>query len=260
MSGTLLAGNILSFILGTLVGSFVGLCAYRLPRKESVVTGASRCDYCGSKLTWPQKLPLVGYLLRKGTAACCGEKIPSKYLFVEIFTGLLFVALYGLKTRAPEFASAALFATLLVGGTLTDLDHHIIPNKFTLTGIMAGVLFRGLVLPQGWQSGLLGVLVCGGLLYAAGKLGGMVLHRDDAMGGGDIKFAAMIGAFLGWKAGLAAIMLAAFSGNILGLVLIAVSPNKTGPHRVVFGPFLSFGALVMLLLGEPFILRALQSF
>lgn len=238
--------DLIAFLLGLIMGSFVGLCAYRIPRRKSVVFGPSRCDNCGAPLGWLHKLPLVGYLIVRGRSRCCGKPISYRYPILEIVTGIFFVLIYRHSPGSAILFPTITFLVLVLLGMLIDLDHRIIPDKITLTGMVVGLLLAGIFSQPGLEEALLGILICGGFLYLGGRLGEAIFSKANAMGGGDIKFAAMIGAFLGWQPGLVAVIIAAVVGTAFGLVQILTQGNSLASRELPFGPFLALGALTSL--------------
>ncbi|MFQ5650505.1 MAG: prepilin peptidase [bacterium] len=239
--------NMSMFFGGLLTGSFIGVCIYRIPQGQSVVLGLSFCDNCKASLRWPYKFPILGYLLLRGRSRCCKQPIPSRYLVLEIVSGVLFLLLFWHFGSDIRLFSAILLGALLTIATFIDLSHRIIPDKITLTGILSGLLLAGAGPSHDLAGALTGTAVCGGFLYLGGWLGEVLFKKPDAMGGGDIKLAAMIGAFLGWQAGLLAVTVAAFAGTVAGLVQILVKGYSAATRKVPFGPFLALGALVVLL-------------
>ncbi|MFQ5604087.1 MAG: prepilin peptidase [bacterium] len=241
---------VITFLIGIAVGSFAGLCSFRIPRGESVVLGRSYCDHCGTHLSWLQKLPLFGYLLLHGKSRCCHKTISVKYPILETITGLVFILLFSQFSDVKILLSNWLFAGLLVVGVYMDLEHKIIPDKITLTGIAAGVALAGILSSLKLTDPIWGLLLCGGFLYASGRLGEFIFRKPEVMGGGDIKFAAMIGTFLGWQLGLTTIMVAAFSGVVFGCVRMGIRPESRHTREIRFGPFLGAGALLVLIYGN----------
>lgn len=242
--------DLIAFFLGLTAGSFVCLCAYRIPRAESVVFGPSHCDHCGVPLRLLDKLPLLGYLTKQGRSRCCSHRISSRYPILESVTGIVFVLIYRQFAVGPVLLVMVTFSGWLLLGMLIDLDRRIIPDKITLTGIGMALLIAGFLPHLRLREALLGVVVCGGFLYLGGRLGESIFNTPQAMGGGDIKFAAMIGAFLGWQQGLTAVILAALAGTGFGLVRIMVRRQS---RELPFGPFLALGAVVNLLWGNEII-------
>ena len=241
------------FVFGACVGSFLNVCICRLPVNESVVSPPSHCRACKALLPWHDNLPLLGYLMRRGRCGSCGEKFSIRYFMVELLTGLLAVVLtwqFGpTLTTLGYFA----FAAALVVITFIDLDHQIIPDVISLPGVLAGLLFSLLSpLPTLtlWTS-FIGALVGGGILLAV-ALGYQLLTGREGMGGGDVKLLAMIGAFLGWRAIPFTIFIASLLGSIVGVT--AMIRNRADSKLALpFGPFLSFGALSYLFIGESLI-------
>ncbi len=243
----------LIFALGLLQGSFVGLCAYRLPRGLPVVFGFSQCDFCRAPLQWWQKIPLIGYLLLHGRSRCCHRKIPVHYPVLELGMGIIFLLLFRRAPGPGPFVAAILFVGFLSVGLLTDLSHKIIPDRVTLGGIglgLAGAI--GLHTPPATHA-LLGLLSCSGYLFIGGLLAKWLFRKPEAMGGGDIKFAAMIGTFLGLELGLLAVILAALLASLFGLFQLIQNPEFRKHRELKLGPFLALGAFLALIWGNPLI-------
>ncbi len=234
-------------LVGTLVGSFLNVCVYRLPRGQSLVHPGSACPACQAPIPWYDNIPLVSFALLRGACRACGAAISWRYPLIEAANAVGYVILvshFGLEWRTAVYA--ALFSTLLVA-TAIDLSHQIIPDGITLPGIGIGLAWSALLAvtaadPWRFMDSLLGGLLGGGLFYLVA-----VVSRGG-MGGGDIKLIAMIGTFLGWRNVLLTIFIAAASGSIVGLGLIAFK-GVTRKYPVPFGPFLSLGALVALFWG-----------
>ncbi len=241
------------FVFGACIGSFLNVCIYRLPVNESVVSPPSHCRACKTELSWYQNLPLFGYLLQRGRCSTCGAKFSIRYCMVELLTGVLAVALTW--QFGPSLATLGYFAfaAALVVITFIDLDHQIIPDVISLPGVLAGLLFSLLSpLPTLtlWTS-FVGALVGGGILLAV-ALGYQLLTGREGMGGGDVKLLAMIGAFLGWRSIPFTIFIASFFGSIVGVTAM-IRSRADSKLALPFGPFLSFGALSYLFIGEQLI-------
>jgi leader peptidase (prepilin peptidase) / N-methyltransferase len=229
---------IVAAIVGASIGSFLNVCIYRLPEGESVVSPRSRCPGCGTPITWRDNFPILSYLLLRGRCRSCGIRISPQYPLVEAATALIWVAAayrYGPEWQA---LTVAVFFTLLLGIALTDARTYIIPDEFTWGGTVLGILLS--LAPGGVSLGqsVLGAAVGFGLLYLAGALGEWWLQKP-AMGGGDIKMMAMVGAFLGPIGAILAIFLGALVGSIVFLP-ISLKTKKLVP----FGIFLAVGAAV----------------
>jgi leader peptidase (prepilin peptidase)/N-methyltransferase len=240
--------NIVVFLFGTIIGSFLNVCIYRIPAGQSVISPASRCPKCGSAIRWYQNFPVISYLLLRGRCAGCKTKISLRYPLVEALTGLLFVWVwlaFGWQVATPLYW---VFVAALVVITFIDLDHQIIPDVISLPGIVVGFL-AALAIPWlPWLDSLLGILLGGGSLFLVAAVY-QRLTGQEGMGGGDVKLLAMIGAFLGWKAVLPVIFLGSLAGSLVGVPLMLIK-RSDGKLAIPFGPFLALGAVICLLWGR----------
>ncbi len=235
-------------VLGLVCGSFFNVCIYRIPRDLSVVAPPSHCPKCEHRLPFWLNIPLLTYIFLRGRCFFCREPISLRYPLVELLTGLLFglAALYFGLT--PALARALILIFLLVPITFIDLEFQIIPDSFSLTGIvigLAGSWWWG-VLP--WWEFLLGA-VLGWLSLWLVATGYYFFTGRDGMGGGDLKLLAMLGAFLGYKALLPIILLSSLSGAVIGLGLVFWQ-GRDGRYAIPFGPFLAAGGLLYLFFGS----------
>ena len=237
-------------VLGLIVGSFLNVCIYRLPRRESVVWPASRCTSCGRALAWFDNVPVVSWLLLRGRCRTCQARISSVYPVVELVTALVFAggaAIYGVSWM---LAVRLVFASALIVLFMIDLEHQILPNVITLPGIVAGFV-ASWFLPPGWVSSLIGIAAGGGVLFLIAEAYYRV-RGQEGLGMGDVKMLAMIGAFLGWQLTILTLVLASFVGSIVGVALIA--SGRGGMQAALpFGTFLALGALVAAVAGEPMV-------
>ncbi|HLJ61964.1 MAG TPA: prepilin peptidase [bacterium] len=243
---------IYAFCLGAIVGSFASVCISRMPRHESIVWPGSHCPGCGAPVRWYDNIPILSFLLLRGRCRHCRGAIGRRYLLLEVLMGVVFAQTALLFGPGFEALRAMVLETLLVIVFFIDLDHRIIPNAITYPGIALGIL--GAV-PAGWGAVAGSVLTAGALgggLFLVTVLGSMIAGAE-AMGLGDVKLAAMIGAFLGWPIGALAILLGIFVGGVVGVVLLA-SRTKGRRDYVPFGPMLAGGALLALWWG-PSLLR-----
>lgn len=250
---------LLSGIFGLVIGSFLNVCIYRLPRGKSIVSPPSACPRCSTPLRPWENIPVVSYLFLRGRCRGCGEPISLRYPLVELLNGALYVLVvytFGTGWHLPLLFA---FVSALVVITFIDLDFQIIPDVITLPGIVIGLAAASLVLPDpfalgsvtpqdaqivGITNAAIGFLLGGGLFYLIA-----VLSRGG-MGGGDIKMMAMVGAFMGWKAVLLTTFLGSLAGSLIGVFLILFK-GKGRKTRIPFGPFLALGAVITLFLGEP---------
>jgi leader peptidase (prepilin peptidase)/N-methyltransferase len=261
-----------AFVIGACVGSFLNVLILRLPAGESIVSPGSRCA-CGAPIAWRDNIPIVGWLLRRGRARCCGRAFSPRYPAVELLTAFLFLACWRLYPPAVA-VGGWIFLSGLVAATCIDLDHLMIPDPFTLGLGVVGVLYSCAVPALHGQAGaffaldslrsgtaaLEGLLLGSGLVLWIALLAGAVLKKE-AMGLGDVKFAGAIGAFCGWHGAVFAL----FGGAVVGTIALpfllagrrlwrpAATPGsfRLGAH-VPFGPMLAVaGALYFLGLHGP---------
>ena len=233
-------------ILGALIGSFLNVCIYRIPRGESLILPRSHCPHCQAVIRFYDNIPILSFLILRGRCRQCGAGISWRYPLVEAINTAGYIFLlwrFGLGWHLLVYA--LLFSALVVV-TFIDLSHQIVPDRITLPGMVIGILAAATVLPAGLLNALIGILLGGGLFYLVA-----VLSRGG-MGGGDIKLIAMIGAFLGWRDVLLTIFIAALAGSIVGLYLMIVL-GKGRKYPVPFGPFLALGAVVSLCCGQQII-------
>jgi leader peptidase (prepilin peptidase)/N-methyltransferase len=235
-------------VFGALIGSFLNVCIYRLPRYESIVWPGSHCPTCLHPIAWYDNIPLLSYVVLLGHCRHCGGRIPWRYPLVEALNAAGYVGLlWFFGPGWPAVIYGLLYSALLVVAG-TDLTHKIIPNVITLPGMAVGILSAATVLPIGLLNGVIGLLVGGGILWLL-AWASPYLFGKEGMGGGDIKLLGMIGAFLGWKPALMTIMVGAFLGSLVGVTLIATRVIKREDY-IPFGPFLVCGALVALFFGQ----------
>ncbi len=240
------------FIAGSIVGSFLNVCIHRLPRGESIIRPSSRCPGCGKAIPWYDNIPIFSFLLLGARCRFCKTRIRIRYFIVEVLTAALFLILYLYFGLSAKFFANLVFASLLIIATFADFEHQEIPDQVSIGGICAGVmssLFTGLT----FLGSLIGALTGGAIIYLAGVLG-KAAFKKEAMGGGDVKLMAMIGAFLGWKLVILTFFIAPFFGAIVGITL----KIRTGQEVIPYGPYLSLGALIALFFGDA-VLRLLFS-
>ncbi|HXC61518.1 MAG TPA: prepilin peptidase [Nitrospiria bacterium] len=239
-------------VLGALIGSFLNVCIYRIPRGESIIRPRSRCPHCQSTIRFYDNFPILSFLILRGRCRQCRAPISWRYPLVEMINtgGYLFLLWkFGLGWQLLVYA--LLFSALVVI-TFIDLSHRIVPDRITLPGMVVGALAAATVLPAGLVNALIGIFLGGGLFYLIAMVGSWWLGQE-AMGGGDIKLIAMIGAFLGWKDVLLTIFIAALTGSIIGLFLM-IAFGRDRKDALPFGPFLALGAVIALCWGSEILL------
>ena len=237
-------------ISGLLLGSFLNVCIHRLPRDTSIVFPASHCPHCGTAIPPWLNIPVLSYLLLKGRCRSCEAAISPRYPLVELLTALLGLALYHRFGLTPLFFVLALLSAALIVVTFIDLEHQIIPDEITLTGIAVGFA-SSFFLPVGWLASLLGILAGGGSLLLI-AWGYERCTGTEGMGGGDVKLLAMLGAFLGWQSVPFIIFVSSLAGSAIG-VAVMLATKRDRRLAIPFGPFLVIGALTYLFFGEQII-------
>jgi len=241
-------GQFFSFLLGLSLGSFVNVCIYRIPLKQSIVRPPSSCPNCGEPIRFYDNIPLLSYLLLTGKCRHCRHRISWRYPMVEGLTGLLSLLLFTTYGISFQYILLLLFAATLVTISFIDLDHRIIPDALSLPGVAAGWAVSLFPWSVYWLDSLIGTLAGGGSLYLVALVYKGITGREG-MGGGDIKLLAMIGAWMGWRALPLMVLISSFTGAVIGLVFI-LSAGKEYRFRIPFGPFLSLGALIHLFFGR----------
>jgi leader peptidase (prepilin peptidase)/N-methyltransferase len=246
-----------AFIVGACVGSFVNVCIYRIPLNRSVVTPGSHCAACGAPIPWYNNLPIVSWLVLRGRAACCGTRIDARYCVVEIGMAMLFVALW-LKYPPLEAVLYAVMVSGLVAACLIDLDHFIIPDRFTLGGCVAGFIasaidpkLMGQTTAMNAFSWSLAGAVLGAVVLLLVAWLGTLLFKKEAMGMGDVKFLAAMCAFLGGSSICWILPISSLIGAGLGALLVFVQRGAWGT-RIPFGPFLGIAVILWLFGGHDF--------
>lgn len=248
----------LCFVTGLAVGSFLNVCIWRLPRGQSIVRPRSRCPRCGQGIAAGDNIPLVSYLLLRGRCRHCKAPISPRYPVVETLTGTLAVICF--LAFGPTAQAAVLFVLfcLLVVVSLVDLDRMVIPDKVTLPGIALGLALNALLSPRSIGGFLLGAVVGAAALYGVAILGEL-LFKKESMGGGDIKLAAMVGAFVGWRGVLLSLFLAVLVGAMVGISLMMAGLKKRREH-IPFGPFIALGTIAGVFWGEGMVNAYLKAF
>lgn len=238
-------------LFGAMIGSFLNVCIYRLPRHESIIWPGSHCPGCDTPIAWYDNIPLLSYLWLTGRCRSCRVPIPFQYPLVEAANALGYLVIFwAFGANWTSLLYALLYSALLVVAG-TDLTHKIIPDVITLPGIVIGLIGAATVLPVTLINAVLGVAVGGGLLWILAWLS-PYLFGKEGMGGGDIKLMAMVGAFFGWKPALLTIMIGSLTGSVIGIALIASCVLKRDEY-IPFGPFLVFGALLSMFFAQPLI-------
>ena len=233
----------LTAIVGAVLGSFLNVVAYRLPRRESLLFPASRCPGCGTPIKRYDNIPVLGWLLLRGRCRGCSEAISVRYPVVEAVTAALAVSVVLVKHTAHDIVLGLVLVGILVPVALIDLDHRIIPNRITLPAAVAAVAIGLATAPSSVAEQLIAGGAAGGFLFI------FALAYPRGMGMGDVKLAAVLGLFLGREVGVA-LLVGVLAGTLLGAAIMARQGVSEGRKVAVpFGPFLALGGVIALWAG-----------
>ncbi|HET8835736.1 MAG TPA: prepilin peptidase [Gemmatimonadales bacterium] len=237
---------IIAALFGAVIGSFLNVCILRwgAEPKESVVRPPSHCPRCGIGLRWYDNVPIVSWLVLRARCRGCGAPISIQYPLIELTTALIWAFMAWRHGVTLEALRGAAFATVLLGIAMTDARAYIIPDEFSLGGLALGILFALAAGKQALGVALLGAAVGFGMLWLV-AIAGEWMFKQEAMGGGDIKMMAMVGAFLGWQGTLLTVFLGALIGSLIFVPLSLLGHKKLVP----FGIFLAIGAAATYLVG-----------
>jgi leader peptidase (prepilin peptidase)/N-methyltransferase len=231
-------------VLGAIVGSFLNVVAYRLPRHESLITPASHCPGCGTPVKPYDNIPILSFLLLRGRCRSCSTAISPRYPLVEALTAALCIGAVLVHHSAIGIALSVTLILIVVPAALIDLEYRIIPNRLTALGAVLALVIGLALDPAGEPERLIAAAAAGGFLLIA------AIAYPGGMGMGDVKLAGVMGLFLG-RAVAPAILVALIAGVLVGAVIIAQKGASEGRKTAVpFGPFLAFGALVGVFAGQ----------
>jgi leader peptidase (prepilin peptidase)/N-methyltransferase len=257
---------LLAFLFGLLIGSFLNVCIHRWTRNRSVVKPRSHCVRCRKLIAWYDNIPLVSYLVLGGRCRYCAARISIRYPLVEFLTGLLFF--YQVSTLGPTLAAARMcvFCAIVLALIFCDLEKRILPDEFTLGGVVLGLVFAvfvprtepgfvaivyslatGSEMPK-WlwapAESLLGACLPAFFLWFAGWLYEKIRQREG-LGFGDVKLVAMVGSFLGVFGALQTLVLGSIAGSLIGYSYIKLTHKDPASYELPFGTFLGAAALVV---------------
>ena len=250
-------------IYGLFIGSFLNVCIYRIPRKIFWQKHRSHCTSCDALIPFWNNIPVFSWLLLRGRAACCGEKISSIYPIVELLTGAIFVISYWCFPFLAEssygytvdsgmlirFAHALLFSCILIVCSFIDRELQIIPDVISIPMIVISPLVAWLHPDLTLRASLIGVFVGGGLFYFV-AWSYFMLRGEAGLGFGDVKLLAAIGGWLGYQSILPTVFLGSIIGAMIGIGVIIITSSYDTKLKLPFGPFLSIGALCHLYFGQ----------
>jgi leader peptidase (prepilin peptidase)/N-methyltransferase len=233
----------LAFAFGAVIGSFLNVVAYRLPRRESLLYPPSRCPDCGTAIKPYDNVPVLGWLWLRGRCRACKSAISPRYPLVEALCAILAVAVVLVKHSAHDLALGLVLVAILVTVALIDLDVRTIPNKITAPAAVAALAIGAALRPSGVPEQLIAGAAAAGFLLV------FALAYPKGMGMGDVKLAGVLGLFLGRSVAVA-ILVAVALGTAVGVAVMArVGVGEGRKTAVPFGPFLAVGGVVALLAG-----------
>jgi leader peptidase (prepilin peptidase) / N-methyltransferase len=236
---------ILLFIVGCVLGSFVTVLAYRIPRGQGLVTGRSRCPSCGAQIRARDNIPVLSWLLLRGRCRDCGEPISIRYPLAEVGLGALWAATYLIlgDDDAAELALGLVLCALLVTITVTDLERRVIPNVVVLAGAVIAIAVVAATDADDLPDRLIAAAAAGGFLFV------VALAYPRGMGMGDAKLVAMMGLYLG-RAVAPAVLIGFLVGALVGVAMIALRGSAARKQAIPFGPFLALGGVIGLWFGD----------
>lgn len=258
--------GLLAGAFGLLIGSFLNVCIYRLPRDLSVVAPRSFCPACEQPIPWFDNIPVLSFILLRTRCRYCGAKIPFRYPLVELLTGVLFFAAVLDLGVTLAGVKLCVFCAIMVELVFSDLEQRILPDEFTLGGTVLGLMFAALrpsngslwrwLLPGIHNDRVMSVIAAGfaaafssGILWLVGAIYKKVRHREG-LGLGDIKMVAMIGAFLGLQGVLLTLITGSTVGAITGLAYILLTKKDATQYELPLGSFLGAAAIGVAFYGE----------
>ncbi len=236
---------------GGIVGSFLNVCIYRLPREESIAFPPSHCPKCDAKIAPYDNIPILSYLFLSGKCRHCREPISAQYPLVEGINSILYLLTFWRFGLGWEAIIYAIFISAMLVVAFVDYQHMIIPDEISLGGIPLGILAAATLLPISWIESILGLLLGSGILLIFAMIW-EVVFKIEGMGMGDVKLMALVGSLLGWKLALVTIMVGSLAGSIVGIGMAPFS-EKGLKTAVPYGCFLAPAAVIATFYGNELI-------
>ena len=244
--------EIIIFIFGICIGSFMNVCIYRLPLSKSIINPSrSTCPNCNNIIRFYDNIPILSYLLLKARCRHCNTHISIRYFIVELLGGFFALFTYLKFGISIEGFLYYLLISSLIILTFIDIDHQIIPDVITVPGIPIFFLGSFAFTAINFQESLIGILAGGGGLLLIAVTYNLI-SKKEGMGGGDIKLLAMLGAALGWQGVIFIIFIASAMGTLVGIILM-LRTRRGLKLAVPFGPFLSAAAIIYIFFGHSII-------
>lgn len=247
------------FLLGISFGSFLNVLIYRIPRQKKFSFNRSFCPHCEARIKFYDNIPLLSYLILRGKCRSCKKRISIRYPIVELLNGLAYVFFFWNYGINLHFFAFSFLSSILIAIFFIDLDFQIIPDLFTIPGMAIGLGISLVPGGIGIIESAIGLVVGGAVLYLIAELGDR-LFKKESMGGGDIKMAAMLGAFLGWQKVVFIFFASAVIGLVISIILMFFSRELRAKRVIPFGPFLAIAAVVAIVYGDKIISYYLNTF
>ncbi|MEF9933804.1 MAG: prepilin peptidase [Clostridium sp.] len=244
--------TIFVFILGLIIGSFLNVCIYRIPREESISYPPSNCTGCNSNIMWYDLIPVLSYIILRGKCRHCREKISIQYPIVEVLTGVLFTLIYLEFDFTYRFFFFTILTAVLIVTGFIDYYTEYIYEKVSIVGLILAVGYVGyqFYLGEAYGNLILGGLICSGVIA--------VFAIFKAMGWGDVELALMCGLFLGVYKGVLMLIIAVLLGGIVGSIILIRRKDKS-ERTMAFGPYIGIGGYIALVYGD-YILEFLKNY
>lgn len=235
---------IIIFLYGIVIGSFLNVCIFRIPKQENIVKIRSHCMNCGYQLKWYDLVPVFSYLCLGGKCRSCKQKISVQYPLIELLNGVLYCTVFAVYGISVEALLYALLTSALIALSVIDFRTYEIPVGINIFILTLG-LIRIVTDYADWLDYAVGFFIVSGFLYIV-----HLVTKGRGIGGGDIKLMAAAGLLLGWKLILLAFVLGCIVGSVVHVARIKISGQG---HMLAFGPYLSVGILISALAGEQMI-------
>ena len=236
------------FVLGLLTGSFLNVCIYRIPLKQSIIFPPSHCTDCNTELKPADLIPVLSYLFYKGKCRYCKAPISVQYPFIELLTGIVYLLLFIKFDFSIDFIFFSILCSLLIIISGIDYEHQIIPDGIVLSILVIAIIYKLIThfylrLPVYWLDSIAGLLIGGGFLLL------VALVSNGGMGGGDVKLMGVLGFWLGWRLTITAMLLSFMLGAIISVPLL-IFKIRGKKDAIPFGPFIASAALIIILRGD----------
>jgi leader peptidase (prepilin peptidase)/N-methyltransferase len=229
------------FVYGIVIGSFLNVCIFRIPKQETVVTRRSHCMTCGYQLSWYDMIPVASWLALRGRCRKCKARISAQYPLVEAANGILYVLVFVANGVNGTSVLYCLLASALLVLSVIDFRTYEIPFGINLFILVLGLIHTAMDYTNWMEYGI-------GLLAVSLPLALLLLlSRGRAIGGGDVKLMAAAGLLLGWKLIILAFFLGCILGSVIHIIRMKVSQAE---HMLAMGPYLSMGIMLAALWGD----------